>query len=158
MILILMCIDNHSSYCVSNNKQDFVGQLEPMNANIKGVGGSVKVRYKGAVKWQWETDLRQVTTHFIQDTLFMLTSPDRILSPQHWSQQRAEANDTTAQAITNHTSTKLVWDNGHKTKTVPLNAFTKRRHNVLCISISIITCRSPRGIRQCKRWRERHTE
>ena len=80
-------IDNHSSYCVSPSKKDFVGKLTPISANIRGIGGNVKIRYKGTVKWKWEDDLGQTTTHLIPNTLFMPTSPDRILSPQHWSQQ-----------------------------------------------------------------------
>ena len=117
-------IDNHSSYCVTNNKHDFIGNLQPFHASIKGIGGSVSVKQKGTVAWSWEDDNGQVTTHHIADTLYMPSSPDRILSPQHWSQDRVAFNDDTAHAITNHSNIQLVWNGGEYTKTVPLNPTT----------------------------------
>ena len=66
-------IDNHSSYCVTNARHDFISKLTPIRANVKGINGAVKVRYKGTVKWKWEDDLGQSTTHIIHDTLFMPT-------------------------------------------------------------------------------------
>ena len=117
-------IDNHSSYCVTNNRNDFIGDLIPFRASIKGIVGSVKVKYRGTVKWSWQDDNGQVTTHYIPDTLYMPTSPDRILSPQHWSQDRAQDVDDSAHAITDHSSLKLVWNDGEFVKTVPLNPHT----------------------------------
>ena len=116
-------MDNHSSYCVSPSKKDFVGKLIPISANIRGIRGNVKIRYKGTVKWKWEDDLGQTTTHLVPNTLFMPTSPDRILSPQHWSQQQSDT-DKLAHSITDHMCTKLVWLNGKHTKTFPLDPIT----------------------------------
>ena len=36
-------IDNHSLYCITNNKQDFVRPLKPLHASVKGIGGTVNV-------------------------------------------------------------------------------------------------------------------
>ena len=74
-------IDNHSSYCVTNERKDFIKPLLPIKANIKGIGGDVQVRYKGTVRWTWQDDMGRITTHTIPDTLLMTSSPDRILSP-----------------------------------------------------------------------------
>ena len=117
-------IDNHSSYCVTNNKRDFVGPLEPLHANVKGIRGTVNVRYKGTVRWQWEDDFGRTTAHYIPDTIYMPSSPDQILSPQHWSQNKVQDRDDSAHVMTNHTSVILSWNQGKHVKTVPLNMFT----------------------------------
>ena len=117
-------IDNHSSYCVTNNKRDFVGPLKPLHANVKGIGGTVNVQYKGTVRWQWEDDFGRTTAHYIPDTIYMPSSPDRILSPQHWSQNKVQDRDDSAHVMTNHTSVILSWNQGKHVKTVPLNTFT----------------------------------
>ena len=82
-------VDNHSSYCVSNNWAEFPKGVVPFDTKVSGIGGSVTVRHKGIVQWVWENDLGQTTIHDIPDNLFMPNSPDRILSPQHWAQVRA---------------------------------------------------------------------
>ena len=117
-------IDNHSSYCVSNTRSDFVGPLQPIKASVKGIGGAVSVRSKGTVKWSWEDDMGVITHHLIPNTIFIPSSPDRILSPQHWSQERTKLGDATAHAFTDHTFTKLIWKGGSHTKSVPLDPLT----------------------------------
>lgn len=117
-------IDSHSSYCVSNSIKDFIGPLTPIAARITGIGGAVKVTKMGTVRWKWEDDMGVPSTHVIKNTLFMPFSPDRILSPQHWSQEKAYDDSDEAFAVTDASCTKLSWNRGRSVKTVPLDKRT----------------------------------
>ena len=115
-------VDNCSSFCVSNDKHDFES-LEPFQATVRGIGGAlVTVHQRGTVRWKWENDLGQTTTHVIPNTLFMPTNPCRILSPQHWSQELKLQGDSTAHAITDHTVVTMTWGHGRHIKTMPLDS------------------------------------
>ena len=117
-------IDNHCSFCVSNRRKHFVGDLVPMNATIQGISGSIKVKYKGTVCWTLTNDMGQVTTHDIPNTLFLPSATECILSPQHWSQALSKSNNDSAHALTNAKAIQLTWGNGIHTKTVPLDPLT----------------------------------
>ena len=96
-----------------------------MRANVRGINGIVQIRFKGTVRWSWEDDMGQVHQQNIPDTIFMPTAPERILSPQHWSQVRAALeNDRSSHCITDPSSVRLKWDQDKKTKTVPLDPDT----------------------------------
>ena len=115
-------IDNHCSYCVTNSKDHFIGQLSPMNAIINGLNGSTRVQHKGTIKWEFDDDLGRRTTHHIPNTLYVPSITECIFSPQHWSQTRPTGQE--AHVITDAVSTRLIWDNGASTCTVPLDPIT----------------------------------
>ena len=66
-------IDNHSSYCVTNNKDDFISGLIEMKANIQGIGGTVPVRQKGTVQWTWGSGFFQVICR--REKRFLISFP-----------------------------------------------------------------------------------
>ena len=92
-----------------------------MKATIQALKGNVPVHFKGTVQWSFEDDLGRRTSHLIPNTLYMPSVDECIFSPQHWSQALAANGDTTAQAITNATSTQLVWAHGEHVKTAPID-------------------------------------
>ena len=117
-------INSHYSYCVSNNKTHFIGDLEPMKATVQALQGTVPVHYKGEVQWSIEDDLGTVTTHRILNTLFIPSVQECIFSPQHWCQTRINHGDHTAKAIKGAKTTQLIWSGGDHIKTIPLDPVT----------------------------------
>ena len=49
-------IDNCASYCISNDKKDFITPLKKINKNLKGLGGTLADIYSGTIKWSIEDD------------------------------------------------------------------------------------------------------
>ena len=118
-------VDNHSPYCNSNKRTEFLKGMVPFDAKVSGIGGSVTVRHKGTVQWVWDDNLVQTTVYDIPDTLFMPDSPARILSPHHWAQGRASRDkDDSSHCITDPHSIRLVWAHGEHSKTVAMDPDT----------------------------------
>ena len=117
-------IDNRCSYCVSNRRKHFVGDLIPINATVQGISVSLRVTHKGTVRWTFLDDLGKEITHDISNTLFLPSATECILSPQHWSQALCKDIDSSAHTVTDSKSIRLIWNNGQNTKTVPLDPET----------------------------------
>ncbi len=49
-------IDNCASYCISNDKKDFITPLKKVNKKLKGLGGTLADIYSGTIKWSIEDD------------------------------------------------------------------------------------------------------
>jgi hypothetical protein len=49
-------IDNCESYCISNDKRDFITPLKKVNKKLKGLGGTLSEIYSGTIKWSIEDD------------------------------------------------------------------------------------------------------
>ncbi len=49
-------IDNCASYCISNDKKDFITPLKKINKKLKGLGGTLADIYSGTIKWSIEDD------------------------------------------------------------------------------------------------------
>ena len=49
-------VDNCASYCISNDKRDFITPLKKVNKSLKGLGGTLADIYSGTIKWSIEDD------------------------------------------------------------------------------------------------------
>ena len=81
-------IDNRCSGCISHDRNNFPGELRQCNRAIKVFGGERMFRvWIGTIQRHWDDD--GVTHRMLIPNLFYI--PDgkvRLLSPQHWAQQR----------------------------------------------------------------------
>ena len=108
-------INSHSSYCSTPCKDDYVGELQPIKAQVRGLGPtSMQVTHKGTVRWIWEDDQGQQTEHLIPGTLYMPQNSERILASHHWAQVTSHGANMTVDS----NSTILKW--GSHTRTVPI--------------------------------------
>ena len=79
-------IDNCASYSISHDKEDFVGELKPVKRQIKGIGRTLGDVQKGTIIWWIEDDYGCPHKIILPGSLYIPTSPSRLLSPQHWAQ------------------------------------------------------------------------
>jgi hypothetical protein len=79
-------IDNCASYCISNDKKDFITPLQRINKKLKGLGGTLTEVYSGTIKWSIEDDTGVPHDLVIPNGLYVKDSPSKLLSPQHWAQ------------------------------------------------------------------------
>jgi hypothetical protein len=79
-------IDNCASYSISHDKEDFVGELKPVKRQIKGINGTLGDVQKGTIIWWIEDDYGCPHKKILPGSLYIPTSPSRLLSPQHWAQ------------------------------------------------------------------------
>jgi len=117
----LLAVDNHSSCCMSNNINDFVGPLVDKRVRMKGVqGASVYSKVIGTVKWKIEDDNGIIHDRYIKDTLYVPESMQRLLSPQQWVQQSQDVYPKTCGtfAIQDKDVIELHWDLDEFKKTI----------------------------------------
>jgi hypothetical protein len=78
--------DNCASYSISRDKEDFVGDLQPVRRQIRGIGGTLGDVQKGSIIWWIEDDDGCPHKIILPGSLYIPTLPSRLLSPQHWAQ------------------------------------------------------------------------
>ena len=79
-------IDNCLTACISNRKEDFVGPLQRVRAEVKGIGGPMMVTMRGTLRWSIKDDQGRAHTFHIPNSYYGPKSPVRLFSPQHWAQ------------------------------------------------------------------------
>jgi hypothetical protein len=82
-------INNCASFCLTDNKQDFVGLLTCSNTTIKGIRGNQNGTWIGTVKWPVTDDKGVQNDLIIKNTILIPkgTLPFRLLSPQHFGRE-----------------------------------------------------------------------
>lgn len=113
---VTLALDNCSSFCLTNNVEDFITKPRKVYKDLLGLG-KAQVSYVGTVLWSFEDDKGQVHSWPMLNTNYSPDTPIRLFSLQHWAQcnrQLHAHSDTDADRIT------LEWD-GH-IRTVPLNS------------------------------------
>ena len=85
-----MGVDNHSTACVGNNPDHFIGGITSLNLKLKGINGSLKIIGTWTVRWRITDHTGKIHTINIENVLYVPDTPICMISPQHWSQ---EAND-----------------------------------------------------------------
>ena len=119
-----LVIDSGCSYCITNNRNHFVGETQSTNVNVKGIGGQiVKATMKGTVRWSFANDNGQVHEEYIPNTYFNDDCPYCLYSPQHIAQL---ANDHYPKSngtycITYADKVELYWDQATQMRTVPID-------------------------------------
>ncbi|KAI2502150.1 hypothetical protein MHU86_12286 [Fragilaria crotonensis] len=115
-------IDNCASYCISNDKKDFITPLKKVNKKLKGLGGTLADIYSGTIKWSIEDDDGVSHDWVIPDGLYVKDSPSKLLSPQHWAQTAQDFKPLPrgTWCSTYHDCIQLQWAQRKFTKTVRL--------------------------------------
>ena len=116
-------IDNCASYCISNDKRDFITPLKKVNKSLKGLGGTLADIYSGTIKWSIEDDDGVPHDIVIPNGLYVKDSPSKLLSPQHWAQTAQDFKPLPrgTWCSTYHDCIQLHWDQRKHTKTVKLS-------------------------------------
>ena len=116
-------VDNCASYCISNDKRDFITPLKKVNKSLKGLGGTLADIYSGTIKWSIEDDDGVPHDWVIPDGLYVKESPSKLLSPQHWAQTAQDFKPLPrgTWCSTYHDCIQLQWAQRKFTKTVKLS-------------------------------------
>jgi hypothetical protein len=116
-------IDNFASYCISNDKRDFIIPLKKVNKKLKGLGGTLSEIYSGNIKWSIEDDDGVLHDIVIPNGLYVKESPSKLLSSQHWAQTAQDFKPLPRRlwCSTYHDSIQLHWNQRRFTKTVKLD-------------------------------------
>ena len=114
-------VDNCASYSLSPDKKDFVSPLKRVNKRIQGIGGNLDDLYVGTIQWNIEDDNGRPQAILLPNSIYVPTSPSRLLSPQHWAQ--TTEGPTRPWCVTTHKEVTLHWD-GTRVKTMPLDKST----------------------------------
>jgi len=120
----LIGIDNHASYSMTNNKDDFIGTPTKVNVRVKGIQGHSTSALKGTVQWDIHDDDGQRHSIVLPNTYYIESLPLRLLSPQHFAQVRKnqETSPTGTVSYTTADSVVLMWHNQRYQRTVRLNS------------------------------------
>jgi hypothetical protein len=105
-------VDNCATFCLTNNKADFIGPLQRTNTQINGIGGHQKGKWIGTVKWLVVDDQGQRHELLIPNTILVPKGsiPFRLLSPQHFGQENFKRGiDTHDKGTLNMTSGVNNW-------------------------------------------------
>jgi len=115
-------IDNCASYCISNDRRDFITPLKKVNKHLKGLGGTLADIYSGTIKWSIEDDDGVPHDLVIPNGLYVKDSPSKLLSPQHWAQTAQDFKPLPrgTWCSTYHDCIQLHWAQRQHTKTVRL--------------------------------------
>jgi hypothetical protein len=82
-------VDNCATYCITDNKKDFVGPLKRSNTRVASVGGHQKGQWIGTIHWPVVDDDGRHHQLIIPNTVLIPEGslPFRLLSPQHFGQE-----------------------------------------------------------------------
>jgi hypothetical protein len=79
-------VDNCPLYSISNDLSDFIGTPVSIGKTVRGIGGSINDVKTGTIQWKIEDDEGQVHEIVLPGSLYIPSSPSKLLSPQHWAQ------------------------------------------------------------------------
>ena len=121
---VIIHVDNCASRCITNSLGDFVRPPQKVVGRVKGMGGDkVAVSAIGTIRWTFDDDNGRTHTFLIPGTLYIPESPARLLSPQHWAQERKDdtpVKDGTWQAtFADHVL--LVWGQRTYSRKIPFD-------------------------------------
>jgi hypothetical protein len=116
-------IDNCASFCISNDKRDFITPLKKVNKKLKGLGGTLSEIYSGTIKWSIEDDDGVSHDTVIPNGLYVKESPSKLLSPQRWAQTAQDFKPLPrgTWCSTYRDCIQLYWNQRRFTKTVKLD-------------------------------------
>jgi hypothetical protein len=115
-------IDSCASYCISNDRRDFITPLKKVNKHVKGLGGTLADIYSGTIEWSIEDDDGVPHDLVIPNGLYVKDSPSKLLSPQQWAQTAQDFKPLPRGTCcsTYHDCIQLHWAQRMHTKTVQL--------------------------------------
>lgn len=80
-------IDNCASVSIANQLSYFVNPPTKSNTKIIGINGDSAASLVGTLKWKIEDDDGNIHDIILSNTFYSAGVRNRLLSPQHWSQQ-----------------------------------------------------------------------
>ena len=114
-----IAVDNCSTRCITNDIRDFIGKPRQTSVNTKGVSGSSRATLVGTAKWIIQDDDGVCHEWLTPNTHCHPDSPHRLLSPQHWAQERGEKRG--AACATHFDAVELFWSQGNCFRTTELD-------------------------------------
>ena len=104
-------IDTFSTYCMTNNKDDFTSTPTRIHANVTGVSGesTATISLHGPGTFFVMDELGAVCPLQIPDLYYCATVPYRLLSPQHLDKVWRAQGLGTMRSSTEHAGTTLYW-------------------------------------------------
>ena len=115
---MLIGVDKHASTCMTGNRDDFVGDVTPIDDSVSGIAGGLHVTGIGTVRWTVEDDDGSQHSFLIPDSHWVPNLPHCLFSPQHWARVYEGAY-----VVSNNKHNKLFWD-GY-TLTIPIDHVRK---------------------------------
>lgn len=112
-------VDNHASFCMTNDTNDFIGDIKVIDCSISGVK-LAKATMKGTVRWTIEDDEGGPHSMVIHNVHYCSTLPYRLISPQHLAKEYGDISGT-GETTTGDTCT-LFWCNRRYRRTLVLRA------------------------------------
>ena len=118
-----LLVDNGSSKCRTHIKSDFIQPLQSYDYIVEGYSSGTKVTQVGTVRWRMEDDDRVIHSFEIPSTLYCLTSKARLLSPQHWAQERSKKMGPygNVKVVSDAQGLTLIWNEGKNQKNIPFS-------------------------------------
>ena len=116
-------VDNCASRSITNSKADCVTEPELCpDKRINGFDGPSGAKvYTATIRWSFEDDQGRQHTFDIPDSLYVPTSPQRILSPQHWAKFNGSRRNRTTKCVTLWNEVRLEWGRGQFRKSIALD-------------------------------------
>ena len=131
--------DNQCSACISNDIDDFVGNVTDSKRTIKGFGGMSKSNIMtGTILWKWEDSDGRVHRFKIPNSYYVPKGEVRLLSPQHWAQTQIKQGKSSPRGIgcnTYHDKVTMYWGDGEYKIDIPINKKTTWRRSGQCQDI-----------------------
>ena len=121
-----LMLDDGTSACITNNKNDFIEPPQWVDHKVKGIKGHAKATHRGMIKWHLEDNNGLVHVMVITGAYLIPEASTRILSPQHLAQQADDhyPSEEGTGALTTSKSITRFWSQRHFSKTVPLDPKT----------------------------------
>lgn len=118
--------DPGASFCISNDKAQFIGPLKKVRTMAKGIGNAM-CTHVGTVRWNWDDDHGVSHSFDIPNTFYCPASPFCLLSPQHLARERNDHSpysNGTGGGEVHHNQTSLFWDQRRYQRTIPITSET----------------------------------
>ena len=78
-----LMLDDGTSACITNDKNDFTEPPRQVDRKVKGIKGHAEATHRGTIKWHLEDDNGLVHVMVITGAYLIPEACTRILSPQH---------------------------------------------------------------------------
>ena len=81
-----LAIDDCATSSITNCVDDFVDVPAKVRRKVQGIGGFANNILQGTIRWRIEDDDGRVHEVLLPNTLYIPSSPRRLLCPHHWAQ------------------------------------------------------------------------
>ena len=122
-------MDSRASACISDDPADFPHGYTLTNKKVKVFGGLFHGKvYQGILRWNFQEDDGTIDSQEIPGSYYIPEGGMRLLSPQHWSQQRSaqglEKQHYHASVKTAGKQMIMRWNGGKSIMTIPIHSNT----------------------------------